>query len=778
MRYIERVSVRYTFLTILMSFSCAIKAQEIGLVFSGGAAKGLAHIGVLKALEENDIPVDYIVGTSMGAIVGAFYAAGLSPDEIEEMALSPAFQSWVSGESTEKYQYNYTKSQDNSSLLTVDLLLDPKVGASINSPLANDLILNFVLSEYLGQAAQSAQFDFDKLFVPYRAVAAEVFTQKVLSLDSGSLIQAARASMAVPFFYRPIKFENQYLFDGGIYNNFPVDIMKSTFKPAIIIGTNVGTRRSEGYPFEDDESLLAEALVFLFLDKSSPQELDEKDIFLEPDMTAKTGMDFKLAKELIQLGYEETLSQMKDIKAKVKTRRLQSKVQETRAEFRQKFQPYAFGRTDLVGFESSQEQYVRSLFSFENETLSIDEIRKAYFQLVSEPYFKNVYPNISYDAERQYFVFELFLKPTAKSTLSIDLGGNLSTREVSTLQVGLNLNRFGRFLNTYHLSFSTGPFYESLRLANRMNFNPKARFFIEPEFAYNSWDFLSADDLINDDIQATILEQIDRKAGVTLGIGTGQRSVTSMSASYFNNVDRYSNTRQIASTATLDRLNLEGFKLNLSYERNSLNTKQFPTAGTRFYSTLDYFDASSHYFPGSTSVLYTPGPEIQINANRSWWRIKASFEEYSQISKNYVLGWLFESVFSSQPNMPNYQGSLNIASAFEPMFDSKTYFLPNYRAYSYVASGMKHIFKLSDALQMRVELYGFLAQKRITEGTDQLAITQTGFDQLRFTGMFGFVYNTPVGPLTLRLNYFDQNGKRLGLMFSYGYTIFSNGSLD
>ncbi|MDO8992653.1 MAG: patatin-like phospholipase family protein, partial [Daejeonella sp.] len=94
---------KYIYFLVIFLFSLAANAQKVGLVFSGGGAKGLAHIGVLKALEENNIPIDYIVGTSMGGIVGGMYASGYSPEEIETIALSPDFQNWVSGHYKNEY---------------------------------------------------------------------------------------------------------------------------------------------------------------------------------------------------------------------------------------------------------------------------------------------------------------------------------------------------------------------------------------------------------------------------------------------------------------------------------------------------------------------------------------------------------------------------------------------------------------------------------------------------------------------------------------------------
>ncbi len=754
----------------------SLQAQKVGLVFSGGAAKGLAHIGVLKALEENEIPVDYVTGTSMGAIIGSFYAAGFSPEEIEALALDPAFEHWIDGTSTEKYIYNYTKAQDNASWITLDLLIDDQAKASLNSPLANDLVLNFVLNEYLGQATIRANSDFDQLFVPFRAVAAEVFSQQVVPIDSGSLMQAVRSSMAVPFFYSPVKFEGKFLFDGGVYNNFPVDIMRNDFAPDLVIGANVAEKRKETYPYETDEEILQDALLFLFLDKVDPGVLSDNDVFLEPDLDGLTALDFDQAPKLIKAGYDQTMAKMPLIKERVKRRVSAAEVAAKRKAFKAGFKEYAFGRLHLFGFEPRQEKFLMSLFSFKEGNKNLDEIRDAYFQLVSEPYFKNIYPSFSYDKEKQYHVLELYLKRAANSNLSVDLGGNLSSRSVNALSLGLSLNRFGRYLNTYKLNATTGSFYESFQLATRFNLNPKNRLFVEPAFTFNQWNYLNAKDFLNNDFAPDILERIDRKLGATFGLGTGQRSVTTLGLAGVRNTDEFSNVPDISTDESLDQLDFFAFKANLDYERNSLNLKQFPTSGTRFYAGVNFFSGRTEYIPGATSALYNPSFTQVIRETRDWLTFKLQFEEYREVSSKYNFGWMFNGVYSNQTPLINYQSSLLYASAFEPMFDSKTYFLDKYRAFSYLAAGVKNIWKLNKGFQFRLELYAFSALQRPVEIADQRAELVSGIDNIYFTGMAALIYDTILGPVSLRLNYYEDERSRLGLMLSYGYIIFNQKS--
>ena len=118
-------------------------SQKVALVLSGGGAKGLAHVGVLKVLEENNIPIDYIVGTSMGGVIGGFYAAGYSAHEIEKLVLSPDFQNWINGQLGESYQFYYAKTDDHAGILNLKLNVDSSV--NINTNLANDIAINFAL---------------------------------------------------------------------------------------------------------------------------------------------------------------------------------------------------------------------------------------------------------------------------------------------------------------------------------------------------------------------------------------------------------------------------------------------------------------------------------------------------------------------------------------------------------------------------------------------------------------------------------------------------------
>ncbi|NJM24819.1 MAG: patatin-like phospholipase family protein [Bacteroidia bacterium] len=321
-----------TVVFLLLAFSAA--AQKVGLVLSGGGAKGMAHVGVLKALEENNIPIDYVIGTSMGGIVAGCYAAGLSPQQIEAIMLSDDFLRWINGNPEEGYNYYYHKNDDSPGFIKLFLSLDSTLNLQWKSTLVSDVSLNFALGETMIQASAISRNNFDSLMIPLRVVAADIFTQTEVVIDSGSISDALRATQTVPFFYSPIRVDGKYLFDGGVYNNFPVDVAQREFSPDVIIGSNVSSKVFEKYPYDRDDRLVSSSLLYLLLDKSDPGDIPEDGVYIQPNLTGYSSFDFSQARSLIDSGYKQTIRQIEEIKAKVAARRTWDEVNIVRNNFK------------------------------------------------------------------------------------------------------------------------------------------------------------------------------------------------------------------------------------------------------------------------------------------------------------------------------------------------------------------------------------------------------------------------------------------------------------
>ena len=173
-----------------------MKAQKVGLVLSGGGAKGMTHIGVIRALEENGIPIDYVAGTSMGAIVGALYAMGYSPDDMEALLRSPDFKRWYTGVIETRYSYYFKENRPTPEFFTIHFGLRDSIRTKpqiLPTSMVNPIQMNLAFVELFARATASCNGNFDKLFIPFRCVASDVYNKKPLIMKITFLLMSCVA---------------------------------------------------------------------------------------------------------------------------------------------------------------------------------------------------------------------------------------------------------------------------------------------------------------------------------------------------------------------------------------------------------------------------------------------------------------------------------------------------------------------------------------------------------------------------------------------------------
>ncbi len=764
---------KITFL-LLLTISSSLHAQKVGLVFSGGAAKGIAHVGVLRALEENEIPIDYVVGTSMGGIIAGCYAAGYSPEQIETIVLSAEFLRWINGQPESGYNTYYYLPDENPAFITLSLALDSTLNPQINSSLAKDISLNFALAEKMAQAEAISNRNFDSLFVPLRVMAADVFTQTQIVLRKGSLSNALRATQTVPFFYTPIRVDGKYLFDGGVYNNFPVDILQSEFAPDVIIGSNVSSKVFAEYPFDRDDQLLNSSMLFAFLDKSDPEQIPENGVYIQPNLTGYTTIDFDRARSLIDSGYVQTLRQMDDIKAKVKQRISCEEVAVKRNSFTNQHHPFTFDEIKLHGFNSKQRIYLKRMFGVhrKQQDLSFGHVKENYFDLVSEKYFSNIYPNISFNQNSRKFALELTRRQ--QKNFQVDFGGVIATRDISNIFIGLNFYHFDKQLLHGYLAFHSGNFYRSIVASARWDYPSLSRFYIEPEFIFNSWDYTENTDLLTE-AKGTILRRIDRSLSLKIGWPVNNKYKMYLHAGAVSNKDNYINETNFASTSTLDELTMAGFKAGVAISSNNLNRKQYASSGRAYSLTASYFDVGERYKAGNTSVRWLMGSVPTMN--HQWLSAKLKIEQY--FNKGRIKpGFLMEAAYSTQPFFVNYQGSLINAPGFNPLPESRTLLLEKFRALSYVAGGGRIVVTIAPKLDWRLEGYMFKPFESLQPALNQSTAVSTELIAASFVGMSGLVFHSPIGPVSLMANYYNDEENEFGLLLHVGFLLFNKSSLE
>lgn len=753
-----------------------VKAQKVGLVLSGGGAKGLAHIGTLKALEENNIPIDYITGTSMGGIVGALYAAGYSPIEIEKIALSADFQDWVIGKYKSDYNFYFQKNTINPSIITAKLAADSSLRLSFRSNLINDIPLNFALLELFSQASAIAKDNFNQLFVPYRCMVADIFSQKSISVNKGSLAEAVRATMTVPLIYRPIKLEDKYVFDGGLYNNFPADVMKAEFNPDFIIGANVSSKTFNEYPKNDDR-IMNRLLVYMFLSKSDSTLVGENGIYIQPNLSDYSVINFSPVEALIKKGYDATMADMEKIKRAINRRISSTELINRRNEFNQRKPDLIFSNPIVSGVNNQQKKYIERLFKSEKETFNLSDIKRGYYKLVADETFETVYPKISYDLKTDSYNFEIIASP--KKSFKIDFGGNISTRPISNVYLGLQYNYLNKKSYTFNTNFYSGRFYESVQLGGRIDFSSTIPLFLAAELTYNNWNFYNTSQIFIENPNPTYVEQADRKIDLKFGMPFNRNSRIILSTAFINNNDKYSPTNSFELGNVLDKTIFNGFRSSIIFEHNSLNKKQYANIGRNFSISASYFTGKENFTLGNIFFsLKKENNENIIRTFRDWGIAKISDENYFFNSDKYTLGYLAVAVISNQPLYANYYSTLIAAPSFYPLQDSRSLFLEKFRASSYLAGGLKNIFQLKKNLDLRLEGYLFLPYKAYEKVGLQDIKYAKAFTNLNYASTAGLVYHTPLGPISFSYNLYNDPVKRSGILLHLGYLIYNKRSIE
>lgn len=748
-------------LFLILSFYT--QAQKVGVVLSGGAAKGIAHIGVLKALEENNIPIDYTTGTSMGGLVGGFYAAGYSPSEMEYIVNSKDFQEWVTGNFETDFTYYYQKKAQSASIASLGLGIDSVFQARFRSNLVNDIPLNFAILEMSAQATINSNWNFDSLMIPFRCMIADVFSQQQIAVGNGSLGEALRATMTVPFVYRPIKINGRYVFDGGIYNNFPVDVMKNQFKPDIIIGVNVSSKTFKEYPFKNDEEAVGKLFNYLLLSKSDSALIDDNGIYIQPDVGDFSVVDFKKTQELIQIGYDAAMAKMPEIKAKIKREQTREEKKEMRIKFNDRKAPIVFNALRFTGVNNRQKVYIRNVIKQDYNRVSLYNAKQGYYLLVSDQNFRTVFPRII-PTTKGLYDFELDVKP--ERNIRAEVGGNISSRPINTLYFGLDYS----YLNAYFLSVSTdfylGRFYESAALATRLDFNWKRPYYLSANFVYNHWNYFKSSDLSILEPTINFVDQSDKRLMFTFGIPAKFNGKWMLKAGGFNTRDLFSQNNIYNDGDVLDKSTFNALKYAVEYENNTLNLKQFAYKGHSARFAVQYVDGVERYIPGTESILYAR------RKYSSWLKLCVDFEKYYEVTNKYKIGTAYNLVISDQPLFSSYRSSVINATAFQPLIDTKTIMLENYRALSFAAFGLKNVYLINRNLQARLELFYFQPYQKISNTASQKAILEKAFSHRYLTAMATLAYQSPIGPISINTSYYDDPREKWYFLFNMGYLIF------
>ncbi|MDR2556096.1 MAG: patatin-like phospholipase family protein, partial [Bacteroidales bacterium] len=282
---------------------------KVGVVLSGGGAKGIAHIGILHKIEELGIPIDYIAGTSMGSIVGGLYAYGYNAAQLDTIFRSADWMAVLSDKYDRRYAYLLEKNTDDKYMFSLQF------GKKIKQIMP----VSFIRGQHIENlfytlTSESYKYkSFDDFPIPFRCVGTELTTGKEYVFSSGNLAQAMRSSMAVPGVFNPVLYNDTLLMvDGGVVNNFPVDIIKE-MGADIVIGVDVGfnyDREASQYNFAS----IVESTVFIASRKKTEAHRKMCDVLIQPDVGKLSSTSFSNVDSLLAIGYRTADSAEDELK--------------------------------------------------------------------------------------------------------------------------------------------------------------------------------------------------------------------------------------------------------------------------------------------------------------------------------------------------------------------------------------------------------------------------------------------------------------------------------
>jgi len=730
---------------VLVATASAVAAEQprIGLVLAGGGARGIAHAGVIRALEEMQVPVHAIAGTSMGALVGGLYASGLDAEDlalvVEQMDWERAFQDGV--DRSDQPQRRKEDDYDYPTQIKFSL----KDG-SVSMP------LGFIQGQQVQQIIKELMRDvaeirnFDELPIPYRAVATDIETGKAFVFDRGNVVTAMRASMSLPGLLAPVEHNGLLLIDGGIANNVPVSVARDMGVDLVIV-VDIGT------PLRDRDNInsvvaVADQMVGFLTRKNSEEQLaklTDNDVLVSPQLVGIGMLDFDRADEIYRQGYDAA-------------RALEPQLAGLAVDD-QAWEAYLAGRT----VDGLTERPIDLIAVHNNSRVSDDIIRVRLSQAVGEPldraqllddiaqiYALNYWEIIDYDVSLEGSVNVLHINARERAwgddrlkfglNLVTDLDGasefNLGT---SYLWQGLNslggeLYARGQLGDTIDIS---SEFYQPLDL--------RSRFFLVPYLGYSDYDvftigpeFDPADNLGNWRVR-------EYKADLAAGVNLRRRTQVRLGV------------RQISGDYRIDAFGSEDLPED-DYREGSV------------YTSLRYDGMDSLFFPTEGGFLFAEYEAMreELGSDHSFERWQAFGQaafSFGQDKANTVIVTARTGQSSGAASEP--QNYFQLGGLFNVSGVPQNYF--SARQMAFVMAQYQRRLSDNSVLPINLPVYAGFSVEGGQLWSDR---SDVDFGDLVAAGSIYLGIDSPVGPLYVAYGHTEQNLSAIYL--SLGWPFLTN----
>ena len=756
----------FLFLSACLLLLPFVQAQKVGLVLSGGGAKGMTHIGIIRALEENNIPIDYITGTSMGAIIGSLYAMGYSPDDMEALLRSEDFKRWYSGQVEPEYGYYFKQNRPTPEFFNIrfsfkdSLHIKPQI---LPTSMVNPIQMNLVFVELFARATAACSGDFNRLFVPFRCIASDVYNKKPLIMRRGDLGDAVRASMSFPFVFKPIEIDSVLAYDGGIYNNFPTDIMREDFKPEVIIGSVVAA--NPGKPKENDLMSQLENMIMQKTDYTLPDSLGIIMTFKYDDVSL---LDFDRLQELHDIGYNRTISLMDSIKGRIHRRVSAENVRLRRLVYHSNLPQFRFRDIYIEGANPQQQAYIKKEFHDEDhEVFTYEDLKRGYFRLLSDNMISEIIPHAVYDSEND--LYSLHLKVKMEDNFSVRMGGSVSTTSSNQIYLGLGYQDLNYYSKEITLDGQIGKVYNNAQLMAKIDLPTRIPTSYRLIASLSTFDYYKKDKLFSKNDKPSFNSKDERFVKLMVALPFLANKRAEISIGYGKLQDNYFQSSVI--NFDKDRSDRSTYNLlggAIGFYGSTLNARQYATKGYFEKLVAQVFSGKEKFIPGNPTET-----SVTTKERQSWLQISYMKYAYHTMSPKFTLGWMAEMLYSSKNFSENYTATMLQAADFSPTPHSKLMYNEAFRANQFLAAGIKPIFVFNDMFQFRSEFYGFVPIFPIKKNALNKAYYGKAFSRFEYIGEISVICQLPFGAISAYVNHYSSPKKEWNVGLTLGWQLFN-----
>lgn len=799
------------YILLFLSFlaTAVAPAQRVSLVLSGGGARGLVHLGVIRALEENGVPIDAIAGTSIGAIVGGMYAAGYTPAETKRYFLSADFKRWSSGDYESEGSYFFKKLDRDAEFFGISADVDRRFRGKVILPTSYILPyqMDFAFMQLFSGASAVAASNFDSLMIPFRALSYNAYGKCAYAPNGGDLGTVIRASMSFPGFFKPVIVDSFMLFDGGIINNFPVDVAVQEFAPGFIIGVKC----ANNYELPSEDNVFSH-ITSLTARPTSYDIPKEEGLLIDIDSLNVGLLDFDRASELIEVGYAAAMSQMPRIKERVRRQVSAEEVRLKREAFRRKIPERRFKSVTVHGGTASLRAYVgdallggrqraeaknsylgavfdgglsnleayvgEALLKKKRREFSIAEAKQRYFGVISDGGVSTFFPTATYiPADSAY---NLNLRISAAPNFRMSIGGCISNFS--------NLGFFSAMHSYYSPIFSLrtmgniyfGDVYSSQKVLARLDYPNHAigiPVFAEAMFTHNKNDYYTNNpDNIFSDTRPDFIQDAENFGQLNLGTPFLLNTSLRLGGTFGSYAASYYAHQNFQSKDIPERMTFSFREGRLAVEHNSLDRKIFETSGLLASFKLSFVSGNEYHTFGTTAVEVEKDSAMletrQNMGNRNFWSVKYTHKAFFKPIKYLSLGYHVEGALSKPVLFSDYYSTLFLLPDFNPTYNMQGFFLENFRAASYLAGGLIPSFTFFDNIvRLRVEGYVFQPLTKLSKENIQENVQYKNVVSFSLMGAASLIFSTPIGMLSLGGMYYDKPNQQFYFLVAFGYNL-------